>query len=284
MKNEKYADLMDEAKNSEEGLSRLYEILKVLRKECPWDRKQTHESIRTCMIEEAYETVEAINNQDKENLREELGDVLLQVLFHASLAEEEKEFSLTDVINEECDKMIRRHPHVFSDGNAKTIDKVLEKWENIKDEERIKDDLTARLDGVPRSLPALIRSKKVQERAARYGFDWDDIAGAFNKISEETEELFIAYQNENGDEIAIEIGDLLFSVVNSARFLNIDPEEALNAATDKFIKRFERIEEVARKKGMKLEEMSIQEMDQIWEEAKSRETLQGFAHKRMKQR
>jgi len=284
MKNEKYKDLMEEGKNSEEALSRLYEILKVLRKECPWDRKQNHESIRTCIIEEAYETVEAINKKDKENLREELGDVLLQVLFHASLAEEQKEFSLTDVINEECEKMIRRHPHVFSDGNAKTIDKVLEKWENIKDEERIKDGLTARLDGVPKSLPALIRSKKVQERAARYGFDWDDIAGAFNKISEETEELFIACQNENGDEIAIEIGDLLFSVVNSARFLNIDPEEALNAATDKFIKRFDRIEEAARKRGMSLEEMSIQEMDRIWEEAKSRETLQGCAQQRMKQR
>ena len=131
MKNEKYKDLMEERKNSGEALSRLYEILKVLRKECPWDRKQNHESIRKCIIEEAYETVEAINKKDKENLREELGDVLLQVLFHASLAEEQNEFSLTDVINQECEKMIRRHPHVFSDGNAKTVDKVLEKWHRL---------------------------------------------------------------------------------------------------------------------------------------------------------
>ena len=267
---EKYQALMAEAATAEEAIARLDEILKILRVECPWDREQTHESIRVCLLEEAYEVVDAINRKDDANLREELGDVLLQVLFHSSMAREEGRFDLKDVINEECEKMIRRHPHVFLEENLKTIDKVLEKWENIKVKESGQTDQTSRLEKVPRALPALTRAKKVQKKAADVGFDWDDVAPALDKVNEETCELREAWMMGDRDAMKEELGDLLFSVVNVARFLEVDPEEALTFTTEKFIRRFAHIEKAAMACGRQMEDMSLEEMDQLWEQAKQK--------------
>lgn len=252
------------------AIERLDEIIKILRKECPWDREQDHASLRSCMLEEAYEVVEAINRKDPDNLREELGDVLLQVVFHALLAEEESRFDLRGVINEECEKMIRRHPHVFLEENLKTIDKVLEKWENIKVKESGQPDQTSRLEKVPRALPALTRAKKVQKKAADVGFDWDEVSPALDKVKEETSEFQEALQSGDGQNIMEELGDLLFSVVNVARFLEVDPEEALTFTTDKFIRRFAYIEKEALACGRRLEDMSLTEMDKLWDQAKLR--------------
>lgn len=263
-----YEELYSVKNNEGDALKRLAQIVKILRAECPWDRDQTHESLTKCMIEEAYEAVEAIQNRDADNLREELGDVLLQVVFHSGLAEEENSFSLTDVINDECEKMIRRHPHIFLEENAKTIDKALEKWENMKSKEHRELRYTNRLENVPKAMPALIRSFKVQSRAAKIGFDWPDADGAFEKIREELTELLEAYEEGDGAHIFEELGDLLFSVVNVSRFLDVDSEDALHRATAKFIGRFDYMEELAQSRGQDLGEMTLEEMDNLWQEAK----------------
>ncbi len=267
-----YEHLAHSAETSEEAIKRIEEIIAILRVECPWDRKQNHKTLRRGMIEEAYEVVEAIDNDDVANLREELGDVLLQVVFHSNLAEEAKAFDLTDVINDECEKMIRRHPHVFSEeisnNSNESIDKVLEKWENIKAAEKKDITRTQVLENVPKALPALTKAAKVQKKAAEVGFDWDDAKYALDKIREETEELAEA---ANQNDIEEELGDLLFSVVNAARFLKVDPEEALNGATKKFIRRFGYIEEKSLSCGKLLEHMSLKEMDELWNEAKKSE-------------
>ena len=270
---EKYEHLIKSASTDEEAITRLKEIVAILRIECPWDKKQTHETLRSCMIEEAYEVVEAINVQNDENLEEELGDVMLQVVFHSNLAEEKNRFNLTDVINKECEKMIRRHPHVFlqenSNNDINSIDKVLEKWENIKAAEKQTQTAISRMDSVPRALPALTRASKIQKRAAEVGFDWDDISGALDKVKEETEEVIQAdRQKDSSEHIAEELGDLLFAVVNVARFLKVDPEEALNSATRKFIRRFAYVEQQSLACGKQLENMSLEEMDELWDQAK----------------
>lgn len=269
--NEKYEELRIAAKTEEDGIRRLINIIELLRKECPWDKEQTHESLRGCLIEEAYETIDAINIGDKNNLKEELGDVLLQVVFHTSLANENDDFTFVDVINMECEKMIRRHPHIFSEKNLKSVDKVLEKWENVKRKEKGQTSQTKRMTSIPRALPALTRSYKVQARAAEVGFDWDDTTEAFKKIQEETTEFLNAVETRDKGQMIDELGDLLFSVVNVARFFDIDPELALTSTSDKFIKRFSYIEECAEKMGICLEDMTLDEMDRLWEEAKSLE-------------
>ncbi len=262
---------MTEAETGEEAYERLSEIVGILRSECPWDRVQTRESLRPCMIEEAYEVCDAIDRNDPDNLLEELGDVMLQVVFHSLLAEEKNEFSAVDVINAECEKMIRRHPHVFLDAEAKTVDKVLEKWENIKVQEHGEATYTERLKGVPKALPALIRASKVQKKAADAGFDWDDAEGAFDKILEETDELKEAAASGDAARITGELGDLLFSVVNLSRFLHAEPESSLEGATAKFTDRFAKMEKAAALEGRDLKEMTLPEMDALWDEIKSNE-------------
>lgn len=274
---EKYQHLRVSAQDDRDALLRLKEIIGILRKECPWDREQTHQSLTTCMVEEAYEVVEAINNKDKENLEEELGDVMLQVVFHANLAEESGDFLLKDVINKECEKMIRRHPHVFLEERAnngtKTIDNVLEKWENIKASEKADKSQSSILVSVPLALPALTRAAKVQKKAADVGFDWDDVSYALDKVKEETSELIDAYKEGEVNLLHIteELGDLLFSVVNVARFLKVNPEEALRLTTDKFIRRFTYVEEQGLACGKSMEDMSLEEMDKLWDKAKELE-------------
>lgn len=274
---EEYRHLTEGAENDRDAIERLVEIIRILRVECPWDRVQTHESLRQGMLEEAYEVVEAINNKDADNLREELGDVLLQIVFHANLAEEAQKFDLKDVINEECEKMIRRHPHVFlqetRNNSAKSIDKVLEKWENIKVKEKQEESYTSRLERVPKALPALTRAFKVQKKAADVGFDWEDVSEAFLKVDEERAELMQQYEEAptSRQRLEEELGDLLFSCVNVARFLGVDPESALNYTVNKFVRRFSYIEKEALAAGKNLEDMSLAEMDKLWEEAKKSE-------------
>ncbi len=268
MYKEEYKNLYIQGDTNEEAFQRLVEIVKVLRKECPWDKAQTHMSLTKCMLEEAYEVVEAINNQDIENIKEELGDVLLQVVFHGTLGEENGNLAIKDIVNGECDKMIRRHPHIFLEENVKTIDKALEKWENMKSKEQGLESHTQRLKNVPVALPALMRSYKIQKRAADVGFDWDNINEAFSKIEEESLELSEAIKSGDKKDMTEELGDLLFSVVNVSRFLDIDPEEALNRTSLKFIKRFEFIEGQALSQSKNLKDMTIEEMDRLWNESK----------------
>ena len=274
---EKYMHLSQAGKDKKEALERLTEIVGILRQECPWDKVQTHESLIPGMLEESYEVVEAINNKDKENLREELGDVLLQVVFHALIEEENENFCITDVMNDECEKMIRRHPHVFleetANNNGKSIDKVLEKWENIKVQEKGDKSYTSPMQRVPKALPALMRAYKVQKKAAKAGFDWEDASGAFDKIREEYAELSECFEENPEDQVRLtdEMGDLLFSCVNLARFIGVDPERALYHTIDKFIRRFAYIEESTLAGGRKLDEMSLTEMDMLWDEAKTKE-------------
>ena len=269
---EKYAKYHKEGKTAEEAISRLADIIALLRSEegCPWDKVQTHKSIRSCLLEEAYEVADAIDNEDYDNLEEELGDVLLQVVFHANLGIEEQKFDLCSIANRECDKMIRRHPHVFLNKNLESIDKVLEKWENVKRKERGTASHTDSMMNVPKALPALIRSIKIQKKAAEVGFDWEDVREAFSKVKEETYELLEIYQGNDETSIKEEVGDLLFAVVNVARFLGVNPEEALNFTSSKFIDRFGFIEKTAKLQGKRLEDMSLEEMDKLWDQAKGK--------------
>lgn len=269
-------DFLVEGKTPGEAVERLRQIIEYLRSEegCPWDKVQTHDSLKVCMVEEAYEVNEAIENKDWNNLEEELGDVLLQVVFHGDLGKANGKFDLTSIANRECEKMIRRHPHVFSNFKVDTIDSALEKWENVKKKEN-PGTQTGSMQKIPKSLPALRRSYKIQAKAADVGFDWDHVSEAFHKVDEETRELLEAYQENDQGKIQEEIGDLLFAVVNVARFLQIDPEDALNFTSHKFIRRFSFIEDQARLEGSVLEDMSLAEMDKLWEEAKKLE-LQGL--------
>lgn len=235
---------------------------------CPWDREQDHKSLKRYLIEESYEVLEAIDEEDPDKLKEELGDLLLQVVFHAEIAKEAGIFDMSDVIDGICKKMINRHRHVFGEEEAETPDDVMKIWEEVKKSEKHQETQTQVLKDVPSNLPALMRSFKVQQKAAQVGFDWDNTEDAFQKIYEETNELSQAYKEGNHAYIEEEIGDLLFAVVNVARFLKVQPELALTATVNKFIRRFEYVETKAREQGKKLEDMSLSEMDALWDEAK----------------
>lgn len=248
----------------------LVEIMSLLRSEngCPWDRDQTHESLKKYLIEETYEVLEAIDLKDKDKLCEELGDLLLQVLFHAQIAKEEGRFDINDVITGICRKMVLRHTHVFGDAKADTPDQVVDNWEEIKKKEKGVENHTGVLKSVPSNLPALMRSYKVQEKAAQVGFDWDKVEDAFEKVEEEIKELKDVYKSKNVERISDELGDAFFALVNVCRFLKIQPELALTGTINKFIERFEYIEQQSLKEGKKLEEMSLSEMDELWDRAK----------------
>ncbi|MBQ7717898.1 MAG: nucleoside triphosphate pyrophosphohydrolase [Clostridia bacterium] len=233
---------------------------------CPWDAEQTHESIKKCMVEEAYEAVEAIESGDMTKVYDELGDLLLQVVMHAQIAKENGEFDIADVTNAVSTKMIRRHPHVFGTTQVNGSEEVLDNWEKIKKVEKGESKTSEGLDSVAHSLPALIRAQKVQKKASKAGFDWEDIGGAIDKIKEETAEFEEAVKN--GSNTEEELGDLLFSVVNAARFAKVDSEEALTQSTRKFIKRFAKMEDEVLKSGKRLEDLSLDEMDMIWNKIK----------------
>lgn len=238
---------------------------------CPWDREQDHKSLKRYLIEESYEVLEAIDEENPDKLKDELGDLLLQVVFHAQIAKEAGTFDMDDVIDGVCKKMISRHRHVFGDEEAQNSDDVMKIWEEVKKSEKGHKTQTQVLKDVPSNLPALMRSFKVQQKAAQVGFDWDNTEDAFKKILEETNELSQAYKQGDPAYIEEEIGDLLFAVVNVARFLKVQPELALTATVNKFIRRFEYVETKAREQGKNLNEMTLNEMDALWDEAKSLE-------------
>lgn len=249
------------------------EIIRVLRSKngCPWDREQTHESLRSCMIEEAYEVVDAIDKKDISNLREELGDVLLQVVMHGVIAEEQEEFKLQDIIQEVSDKMVHRHPHVFGTKEVKDSEEVLKNWEELKQEEKKETTVSESIRRVPIALPANIRAAKVQKKAAKAGFDFDNYDEVLNKVYEELNELEEAKITGDVCKIEEEFGDLLFSVVNLSRFLQINAENSLTNATNKFINRFVSVESLARLENRQLSELSIDEMNDLWNRVKESE-------------
>ena len=243
---------------------------------CPWDREQTHKTLKPYLVEEAYEVIESIDTENYPALREELGDVLLQIVFHSEIARLEGRFEITDVIKSICDKMERRHPHVFGDEQWGTAEEVLRNWEDLKKSEKEKKrqtDNISILEGIPRNLPSLIRAHRIQDRAARVGFDWEHIGDVYKKVLEEIDELHSLMEDNSSpiERIEDELGDLLFALVNLSRFLKVHPEEALQRTTEKFIKRFKYIEDEAHKQGRQLKSMTLEEMDALWEAAKLQE-------------
>jgi tetrapyrrole methylase family protein/MazG family protein len=248
---------------------------------CPWDREQTHATLRTYLIEEAYEVLDALENGEDAKFAEEMGDLLLQIVFHSQIAREQGRFTVADVIREVHEKMVRRHPHVFGEKRAKNAAEVLKNWEQIKQEERrAKGNSVAParksvpqeslLDGMPRGLPALMEGFQLTRRAARIGFDWDSPAGIFNKLDEEALELRDALSQGHAEEIEGEIGDLLFVAINLARFLKVDPEIAVKKANAKFSRRFREMETIASERGTTLPAVPRPELELLWEEAKAR--------------
>ena len=245
----------------------LVEIMKILRGEggCPWDREQTHMSIRMNLIEETYEVVEAIDNDDPVLMCEELGDLILQAVFHAQMSAEEGGFDINDVCNGICEKLIVRHPHIFSDVVADTSDEVLKNWDAIKQQTKHQKTVTEKLNAIPPSLPALMRACKAGEKAAKVGFDFPTPGDAMKKVYEEAREV----ETADSDAVSEEIGDLLFAAVNVARKHGVDPEEALYRATDKFIGRFSAVEKAVSDSGRRMEELSMAELDGIWDGVKA---------------
>ncbi|MCG0275802.1 MAG: nucleoside triphosphate pyrophosphohydrolase [Thermosediminibacteraceae bacterium] len=251
----------------------LIDIMARLRGEngCPWDKAQTPETLKPFLLEEAYEVINAIDCGNPDELSEELGDLLLQIVFLSRIAEEKGDFSFNEVVNGICEKMIRRHPHIFGEKQLKTAAEVLKNWEEIKKEEKEVESYAETMDKIPETFPALMRAYKVQEKAARVGFDWENVEGALEKVYEELKELREVYKGNDSGRIMEEIGDLLFAVVNVARFLGVNPELALREATNKFIRRFRYVEEAASKIDKKLHEMTLEDMDRLWNEGKIKE-------------
>lgn len=237
---------------------------------CPWDAEQTHESLTRYLLEETYEVIEAIDNKSPEHLMEELGDLLLQPVFHAAIAEEAGTFNIEDVIKTICEKLIRRHPHVFGDEHIADSAAQVANWEKIKKQEK-GDERKSALSGVPPHLPALLKAHKITEKAARVGFDWDDIAPVKAKVMEELAEFEDAMASGDTEQMEAELGDLLFSIVNLGRFLSINTEEALRKTITRFQTRFEFVEASLQAKGKSMQESTLAEMDSYWEQAKLKE-------------
>ena len=261
---------LDFSKKENFNFDDLVKIMKFLRAPdgCPWDRVQTHESIRSNFIEETYEVIEAIDNKDNELLKEELGDVLLQVVFHSEMAEEDGAFDINDVVNDICKKLVVRHPHVFGDVKADNSDEALKSWDNVKMATKSQKKQSEAMLSVSRALPSLMRAAKIQQKAAKVGFDWDDVSGALDKTEEELGELRAAVSGGNQAEQSEELGDLLFSVVNVSRFLKLDSEKALYDACDKFTGRFTQLENLAESRNIDIRTATLEQLDSLWEEVK----------------
>ncbi len=250
--------------------SDLVEIVKLLRSPdgCPWDIEQTHTSIRENFLEETYEVLEAIDTLNKDLMQEELGDVLLQVVMHSDMARDEQWFNINDVCNDICQKLIIRHPHVFGDVTVSGTGDVLKNWDDIKRQTKKQSTQSVAMKSVPATFPALMKAQKVQGKAKKAGFDWDNLEGAFLKIAEETAELKEALKGGDSIQIEDELGDLLFSVVNVARFCKTDAETALEKSTKKFVARYTIVEKLAEEKGIDMKSSPIEVLDELWEEAK----------------
>jgi len=247
-----------------QAFDRLLTIMDELREQCPWDQKQTMETLRSLTIEETYELGDAILDKDLQEVKNELGDLLLHIVFYAKIGSETKDFDISDVINSICEKLIHRHPHIYSDVVVKDEAEVKQNWENLK----LKEGKTSVLEGVPKSLPALVKASRIQEKVAGVGFDWEHPEQVWEKVEEELGELKLEVENKNQDAVEDEFGDVLFSLINYARFLDINPENALERTNKKFIKRFQYLETKAKSLQKSLSEMTLAEMDVYWDEAK----------------
>ena len=243
---------------------RLVKIMDELREQCPWDRKQTIQTLRSLTIEETYELADAIADNDWKGVKEELGDILLHIVFYARIGKEQNQFELTEVINDICNKLIHRHPHIYGDVRVQDEEEVKQNWEKLK----LKEGKTSILSGVPRSLPSVVKALRLQEKAKQVGFEWDTREQVWDKVTEEMDELQTAVQHNSKDEMENELGDLFFSLVNYARFLDVDPETALERTNKKFIARFTKMEQQAMSEGKPLAEMTLAEMDAIWNSIK----------------
>jgi XTP/dITP diphosphohydrolase len=247
------------------AFERLLTIMDELREKCPWDKKQTMQSLRHLTIEESYELTDAILENDLEEVKKELGDLMLHIVFYSKIASETKEFNIADVMNSICDKLINRHPHIYSDTEVANEEEVKRNWEKLK----LKEGKESVLEGVPKSLPALVKAMRIQEKARGIGFEWDNETQVWDKVKEEIEELQVEIDT-GSDKIEDEFGDVLFSLINYARFININPEDALEKTNKKFISRFQFIEKEAKKEGKQLSDMSLNEMEAYWEKAKKK--------------
>ena len=245
---------------------RLLTIMDELREKCPWDKKQTMDSLRYLTIEELYELSDAILDKDTDEIKKELGDILLHIVFYSRIASETNDFDITDVINSVCDKLIHRHPHIYGDVDVKDEVEVKNNWEKLK----LKEGKKSVLEGVPKSLPAIVKSFRIQEKVRGIGFDWDNKNQVWDKVVEEIEELKIEIKNGNQDRIESEFGDVLFSLTNYARFVNVNPEDALERTNKRFIKRFQIMENMISDEGLTLSDMSLSEMDVFWDKAKEK--------------
>lgn len=257
---------MNTTEDKLKAFQRLLEVMDELRLKCPWDKKQTFESLRANTIEETYELCDAIMKKDMKDIRKELGDVLLHIVFYAKIASETEEFDIADVCNSLCEKLIFRHPHVFGEGAAKTAGEVEQTWEQIKRKE--KDGNESVLSGVPDALPALIKAYRIQDKARNVGFDWKEKEQVWDKVKEELNELQTEVDRLDSEKMEEEFGDLMFSMINAARLYKINPENALEKCNQKFIRRFNYVESQTLKQGKELKDMPLEEMDRYWNEAK----------------
>lgn len=260
------------SKTPEQAFKQLTDIVNTLMGEngCPWDRVQTRESLKPYLVEEAYETLEALDSNQPEKIKDELGDLMYQILFHSKISEKQNEFDITQVIDNLAEKMVRRHPHVFEDSEADTPDAVIDQWEHIKISEKANRDHKSVLDSVPIHLPSLARAQKLTKKAAKHGFDWQQIADVFAKLDEEVAEFKEAVLSGKDGEIEGELGDILFVLVNIARHKKIDAEEALRGTNNKFIERFQYIEAQVEQSGKTFKDTSLDEMERYWQEAKEK--------------
>ena len=258
--------MKSDRKKQLEAFERVLDVMETLREKCPWDRKQTFDSLRCNTIEEAYELADAIQQLDMPNIKKELGDVLLHIVFYALMAQEKDEFDIADVCNALCDKLIFRHPHVYGEVNADTSDAVIQNWEQIKLKE--KEGNKSVLSGVPSALPALIKAHRIQDKARNVGFDWEERSDIWKKVKEEICEFEAEVENMDKDKAEAEFGDVMFSLINAARLYKINPDNALERTNQKFIRRFNYVEQKANEQERNLRDMTLAEMDALWDEAK----------------